>query len=526
MVETNQIDLAHEPAFEIGTVTVKPSTREIVGPDHARDVIEPRMMQVLVVLAKADGAMVSRDDLIKSCWEGRIVGDDAINRVISRLRRVAEGAGNSSFRIETVTKVGYRLVRSDKEATAANSSSAPGTAQDDDQAFGRRRLIVGGAALLGTASLGGLILALPRGPTKPDQPKPKSPAARLMDEGLTALRQTTGEGNAQAMGLFRRVTMMAPEYGDGWGALALTYAMQSHYQAPADAAQLRMRAKSAADRALAIDPRNGYARNALAGALPTIGHWRALELASRQGLGAHPDDDLLLNTLSVTLASVGRMREAAAVMDHAVAVALPSPLLMYRHVLWLWSANRLDEADTALDEARQLFPLHFALWFARFFIDLYSGRVAKAIAFAEDRDHRPPSLADEEFEHVLAIARVVAADDQRGIDRVLANHVALAHRGTGYAENTIHYAAHTGRFDIAFAVANAYYLDRGFVVPARRFATGQGTFTGLADRRTWILFQPPAAPLWRDPRFERLIGELGLKRYWAAAGKQPDYLGA
>ena len=44
-------------------------------------------MQVLVALAAADGAIVGRDDLTRRCWEGRVVGEDAINRVISRLRR-------------------------------------------------------------------------------------------------------------------------------------------------------------------------------------------------------------------------------------------------------------------------------------------------------------------------------------------------------------------------------------------------------------------------------------------------------
>lgn len=67
-------------------------------------------MQVLILLTKADGAIVTRDTLNEACWDGRIVGEDAINRVISRLRRLAEGLGQGVFHIETVTGVGYRLV--------------------------------------------------------------------------------------------------------------------------------------------------------------------------------------------------------------------------------------------------------------------------------------------------------------------------------------------------------------------------------------------------------------------------------
>ena len=103
------IALAHEPPFALAGLRLLPPTREIVAPDGARTVVEPRVMQVLIALARADGAIVTRDALIASCWEGRIVGEDAINRVISRLRHAGVECGGV-FRIETVTRIGYRLV--------------------------------------------------------------------------------------------------------------------------------------------------------------------------------------------------------------------------------------------------------------------------------------------------------------------------------------------------------------------------------------------------------------------------------
>ena len=42
--------------------------------------LDPRVMQVLVALTGAAGKVLSRDDLIALCWDGRIVGDNAINR--------------------------------------------------------------------------------------------------------------------------------------------------------------------------------------------------------------------------------------------------------------------------------------------------------------------------------------------------------------------------------------------------------------------------------------------------------------
>ena len=64
-------------------------------------------MQVLVALARKRGQVVSRDELIETCWEGRIVGDDALNRCISKIRKLGEA--NNAFRLETIPRVGYRL---------------------------------------------------------------------------------------------------------------------------------------------------------------------------------------------------------------------------------------------------------------------------------------------------------------------------------------------------------------------------------------------------------------------------------
>jgi TolB-like protein/DNA-binding winged helix-turn-helix (wHTH) protein/Flp pilus assembly protein TadD len=110
--DSDQIDLAHAVPFRLGSLRVEPGLRQIVEAEGPSETLEPRVMQVLVALAMANGAIVSRDDLVRQCWEGRIVGDDSINRVIGRLRRLAEEKPNGEFRIETITKVGYRLIGS------------------------------------------------------------------------------------------------------------------------------------------------------------------------------------------------------------------------------------------------------------------------------------------------------------------------------------------------------------------------------------------------------------------------------
>jgi len=108
MSERGEIDLAREGDFLLGRLQVRPSLREVTVGGQI-ETVEPRVMQVLVALARADGAVVSRDQLIETCWGGRIVGEDAINRCIAKVRKVGELDGNQSFVIETVARVGYRL---------------------------------------------------------------------------------------------------------------------------------------------------------------------------------------------------------------------------------------------------------------------------------------------------------------------------------------------------------------------------------------------------------------------------------
>ncbi|MFL5237612.1 MAG: transcriptional regulator [Rhizomicrobium sp.] len=80
--------LADEEDFQLADICVRPSLREVEG-GGTRQSLEPRVMQVLVALAHANGAVLSRDELIRQCWGGRIVGEDAINRCVSKIRQLA-----------------------------------------------------------------------------------------------------------------------------------------------------------------------------------------------------------------------------------------------------------------------------------------------------------------------------------------------------------------------------------------------------------------------------------------------------
>lgn len=138
-----RVDLAGEAPFAMGVLDVAPAMRQIRYPDGETETLEPRVMEVLVALARAEGAVLTRDDLTAACWGGTVVGEDAIQRVIQRLRKAANRSG--AFRIDTITKVGYRLVaESDGEAARGDAPSLAvlpfvnrsGLAEDESFALG------------------------------------------------------------------------------------------------------------------------------------------------------------------------------------------------------------------------------------------------------------------------------------------------------------------------------------------------------------------------------------------------------
>jgi DNA-binding winged helix-turn-helix (wHTH) protein/tetratricopeptide (TPR) repeat protein len=147
------IDLAREESFRIGPLQVDPPLCRV----STGETLEPRVMQVLVALARAQGAVVSRDELVQACWGGRIVGEDSINRAISRLRRLAKGRGGGDFAIETVPKVGYRLIGelSSVVPTSPPPAARPGSSVTPTGARKRTLLylVVAGCAIVAIAGL-------------------------------------------------------------------------------------------------------------------------------------------------------------------------------------------------------------------------------------------------------------------------------------------------------------------------------------------------------------------------------------
>ncbi len=135
------VDLTHEAAFRLGRTEVRPSTLELFR-DGRATTVERKVMQALVVLARRQGQVTSRDELIEQVWAGRFIGEDAIHRVMAKLRQAAEVHCGGDFALDTIPRVGYRLVVGD-----VRDAAAP-TARNARWRPGRRTWIAGAAALV------------------------------------------------------------------------------------------------------------------------------------------------------------------------------------------------------------------------------------------------------------------------------------------------------------------------------------------------------------------------------------------
>ena len=89
--------------------SVEPSLNSVVGPAGTIR-LEPKVMQVLVLLAAHAGQVVAKEHLMHTVWPDAFVTDDVLTRAISELRRVFGDDAKESRFIQTIPKSGYRLI--------------------------------------------------------------------------------------------------------------------------------------------------------------------------------------------------------------------------------------------------------------------------------------------------------------------------------------------------------------------------------------------------------------------------------
>ena len=72
--------------------------------------IEPQVFDLIVHLVRNNDRIVSKDELIETIWNGRIVSEATLSSRINAARRALGDNGNDQAFIRTLHKRGFRFV--------------------------------------------------------------------------------------------------------------------------------------------------------------------------------------------------------------------------------------------------------------------------------------------------------------------------------------------------------------------------------------------------------------------------------
>ena len=522
-IEQSQIPLARRPDFDLAGTRVYPSRLLLDGPS-ATVPVERRVMEVLLTFVDADGAVLSRDDLLQRCWPGVVVGDDAVHRVIGALRKAAAATGGA-FLIETIPRIGYRLKAAASLDSGVAQEAAAGAeplavpqpvapATPELPRVSRRWLLAGGAAALSAGGLAWWRFSAP--PANPE-------STRLVEEARVALRPGTPDANREAISLIERALTIAPDDAAAWGLLALVHARADQHAAPDAVVSSTAVIDKAAGRALALDPANADAKSARALAIPYFGDWLAAERRFDAVLARHPGHIITQDSRTFMLGAVGRMCESGL---ERVAFAPSAPFdasVQYLLIYSLWFLDRIEEADRVASRGMEMWPRHYGVWFGRLWLLAGTNRYDRALAQIDDAAARPalpPPIIDTLRAALTAAGTKQPAAVGAAVDQVMAGVA----RSVAAVVNGMMLLNHLGATDRAFDLARAYYLEQGPIVAALSWRPGQPIIQDQRRRKTNMLFTPTAAAMRSDPRFMQLMQQMGLADYWDKRGIRPDFL--
>jgi pimeloyl-ACP methyl ester carboxylesterase/DNA-binding winged helix-turn-helix (wHTH) protein len=120
------------------------TSRNLITKDEQSVRLELRTMAVLICLAETPGEVVTRQQLEETVWPRMVIGYDALTNTVAKLRKAFGDDPKNPSIIETIPKVGYRLIAGvspfspDRDPVQENISRRPPFESEflDDQSPG------------------------------------------------------------------------------------------------------------------------------------------------------------------------------------------------------------------------------------------------------------------------------------------------------------------------------------------------------------------------------------------------------
>lgn len=265
--------------LDIGPWRAERMTGRLVSATAVRD-LEPKVMDLLFLLAQRRGEVLSRETILAALWPGVTVGEDTLSRTVFKLRRALDDDPKSPRYVETLPKRGYRLLAEAKSPTP------------------RRRLWSLAAGLAALLVLGVVIWRL--------LPTPVSETTRRADD---AYFQYTRADNEAAVVLYERALTANPRDADAQAGLANALVQQV----------LRWPDGVASPSVVRMDIRTALADGRTCTPTAVARLERAHGLAE-DAVRMAPRNSTALRALGLVLSAQGRLPEARAVYEKALGV--------------------------------------------------------------------------------------------------------------------------------------------------------------------------------------------------------------
>lgn len=311
----------------IGDWSVDARANQITGPDGTSE-LEPRVMDLLMLLAAQPGEVISKDEIAKALWGEVHVNDDALTRTVFKLRKALGDEARNSRYVATVPKRGYRLV-------AAVSTPAERLAA---KAETWHRKALAGTVVLVVLFIAVFLYGLFQTGDTPQAP-PRDSVARLLDRADGFYSQYQRADNEAALRLYSDALDLDPDNApalaglanaltqrqiryegpgsQGQGRTTLTQALESGWLDSETARAALERAVALARRATDVDPSHVRAWRALGLALSAAGEFTQAERAYERALVIDPDDWGTMINLSELYTLMGEPQQSTPYLEQA-----------------------------------------------------------------------------------------------------------------------------------------------------------------------------------------------------------------
>jgi Tfp pilus assembly protein PilF len=463
--------------------------------------MEPLVMRLLLQLVDSQGQVLPRRELFDRLWGNAQVGDDSLNRLVGSLRRALRSTSNGKVQIETVPRVGYRLI----VEPAAADVAPPIT---------RRAIVTGGASVFLALGAAGLWRA--------HRESRLADAQRWTDRGDILLRDADPLQAGDALPPLRSALEIDPNNAKALGLLALTEETRANNDGSTNAGETLRFAEGVARAALQRDPSEPHARLAMIDMTAGSLDWIEMEDRLEALRASAPANLHVLGSLTSFLQAAGRTSRSWLYNEQAAAAAPSSPTPQWRRALRLWTAGRDEEALNLSERLLPLWPTHAQVWNARFMILAYTGRTGAAAAMLHDPVAPLGNAHPVRLAQWLPTLDAFAEPSPTRIARAREANLAAAQLNPGQAIYAAMSLSQLGEIDAAFVVINALLLSKGPLVANRPIVARSFVANSLGWCRTQWMFMPPLAAVRDDARFEALCEEIGLARYWRQRGVGPD----